>query len=777
MSAPLSSVFDGDITINAGCDISSFGFGDLSVAHNAYILGTSDSTSSNNGALVVTGGLGVNKNTNMLGTLTVNSTSSLQTTLVDVTLGRFTITGGNLLNANTGVVSIDVTSTVDIKSTGNATIVSQNNVGIYSNLNSADAILINNLNNGGGITLQSGQASGLTVVTGSGGIQGTTSSGSINLTANNNSTTLLVNSSSGNQNLTLYLDGVQDNSLIIQSAGTNATKPAVVMQTLHNDGAIYIQNNSGGSATNGQINILSGRSGINMVSNTSGQINIIANAAASKFVINTDSDNQNLLLATIGATNSKVQVNGSGTSDAIVLTTTTNSGNIVLQNATQGSSSSGYINVYAGSGGCNINAKGSGVNIASTGGNSSFVSVNGNLAIAATGGNSVSISSDGTGGSAIVINATGSTGGITATAIGSVSIQSSDASNGINIGTLNTVPVRIGTSTSVTTVYGDLNVMGTTTTIESVVTQIQDNIIELNNAPAGSANAGVAIKRYQAANDVGAGDVVADIPEITDTAQGGTTTTITLSAADTKPNDYYNGYWLKITSGTGFNEVRRIKSYDNVTKVATIYTTVDQTTTLNSPTPIQGLDFTTAPDSSSEYSLYPCQYIIAQWNESAKEYQIICSNYTVEDNYNNSTPPIAHYVDMHIHDLIANDISANNLTVNTINNTTADITFNVTLTDNSTSPVTMTQFASGGGVYIVMVRPNTSNTRCAAIFLISQIGNGSVCGQVVRLIGVKGASGENIDIQWPPSGKPALLYKPAPGSVGTTVYKVKVISV
>jgi hypothetical protein len=784
MSSPLSTVFDGDVTINTGCDIPSFGLGALTVANNTYILGTAESTDSNTGALVITGGLGVNKDTNMLGYLNVSGTSYLQTTLVDVTSGRFSITGGNVLNANTGTVLIDVTSTVDIKS-------QNNKVTINSNLNDSEAIVLKNLNNAGGIRIESGQSSGLNFVSGNGGIQGMTSAGSISLTANNNSAQLVVNSSSGNQNLTLKLDGEQDNSLMIQSSGTNATKPAIVIQSMNNDGAIYIQNNTGGTATgamatNGQINILSGQKGINIASNTNGNINITANAAASKFVVMSHSNNDNLFLGTqipIGdvATDNKVDVSGSGTSDAIVLTSTTNTGNIVLQNLTQGNSSSGYINVYAGSGGCNINAKGSGpnsgVHISSTGGNSSFVSVNGNLAIAATGGNSVSIKSDAASASAMLIHSYGANGGIDVNAVGRVSVQSSDVSNGINIGTLNTVPVRIGTSTSVTTVYGDLNVMGTTTTIETIVTQIKDNIIELNNAPAGSANAGVAMKRYQYANDTGSGDVVSDTPEITDTAQGGTTTSITLSASDTKADDYYNGYWVKITSGTGLNEVRRIKSYDSTTKIATIYTTVDQTTTLHSPTPVQGLDFTTAPDSSSVYGLYPCQYIITQWNESTKQYEIICSNYTVEDNLNNSTPPIAHYVDMRIHDLIANDITANNLTVNTINGSTADLTFNVTLDDSNTTPVTMTNFLSGGGVYIVMIKPTTSTTRCAAIFLIGQIGNGSVCGQVVRLIGVKGASGENIDIQWPASGKPQLLYKPAPGVAGTTTFKVKVISV
>ena len=39
--------------------------------------------------------------------------------------------------------------------------------------------------------------------------------------------------------------------------------------------------------------------------------------------------------------------------------------------------------------------------------------------------------------------------------------------------------------------------------------------------------------------------------------------------------------------------------YTSLTKVATIYTTADQTGVLNNPTPIEGLDWTTEPDNTS----------------------------------------------------------------------------------------------------------------------------------------------------------------------------------
>ena len=77
MSYPLASLFHGNITIENGCDTSLYGFGDLSVYNNAYINGTTNSTNSGNGSLVVAGGLGVTRDSNFSGTITVNSTSNL----------------------------------------------------------------------------------------------------------------------------------------------------------------------------------------------------------------------------------------------------------------------------------------------------------------------------------------------------------------------------------------------------------------------------------------------------------------------------------------------------------------------------------------------------------------------------------------------------------------------------------------------------------------------------------------------------------------------------
>jgi hypothetical protein len=68
------------------------------------------------------------------------------------------------------------------------------------------------------------------------------------------------------------------------------------------------------------------------------------------------------------------------------------------------------------------------------------------------------------------------------------------------------------------------------------------------------------------------------------TAQGGSSSTITLASGANASNDFYNGTFIEITSGTGSGQVRQIDDYVGSTKVATVATA-----------------WTTAPDNTSVY--------------------------------------------------------------------------------------------------------------------------------------------------------------------------------
>jgi hypothetical protein len=72
------------------------------------------------------------------------------------------------------------------------------------------------------------------------------------------------------------------------------------------------------------------------------------------------------------------------------------------------------------------------------------------------------------------------------------------------------------------------------------------------------------------------------------TAQGGSTTTITLDSAASATNDFYNDAIVTIVSGTGAGQARSIKDYTGASKVADV-----------------GRDWVTAPDSTSGFTVTP----------------------------------------------------------------------------------------------------------------------------------------------------------------------------
>ena len=778
MSYPLSSLFHGDITLEIGSDTTLYGFGDLSVARdttiarNITINGSQDGVSGSGAIYIPNGGLNIGLSAYIVGNLTDMGTSYLKTTLIDTTNGVFSVTGGNSATISVGnaISIVSNTGTVSVIANAADTI-------IQSGSNNPNAIQITSTNSAGGINVLTGGTGQLQLTAGTGGLQGTTSAGNLTLTSNNGSGNFTVNSSAGNQNLSLVQNGTQNSGILISAAGNNVTNTAITITTTNVAGNIAINNNGG--LGSGSITTLTGSGGYVLTTNTGGAINLTAQAAASSFVVNSTTSNQNLTIGINGATNSQLILQSSGTNStqAILIQTTNTAGGIFL---TQSATSIGAVVIDTGSGGLNATTQnGGGVNLLANGSSSSFINQtiadNQNLTISVQGttASALILSSQGTGPSAININSTGISGGITQLAAGTININTSNGINGINIGTLiPNIPVYIGTATSLTTINGNLDVRGTTTTYESTVVTIADNIIELNAAPAGVGDAGTAIKRYQpATNTANVGAVITDIPDATGTAQAGSNAsginTITLSAADTaSTTDFYSGYWIRIVSGTGANQVRRIKSYNFTTKVATIYNTADQIGVLGNPTPTEGLDWTTVPDLTSVYALYPCYYIVSMWDEILSQYSIVCS-----PNISGQNIPIAHYMNLQI-----NNLTANAITATTINGITTDTQITLNLTDNTTTPVNVsTPF--NYGVYMIMIRPTLSNNRTYAIFLIGRTNNASSTGQVTRIISAKGASGEQLDMQWPANSLPQVYYKPSPGTTTTTNYTIRLITV
>lgn len=122
-------------------------------------------------------------------------------------------------------------------------------------------------------------------------------------------------------------------------------------------------------------------------------------------------------------------------------------------------------------------------------------------------------------------------------------------------------------------ITGDLIVNGTTTTIKSVVTELDDNVLVVNSGASGSRDAGILFSRYQTVNNTGLGDVVADTEYVQNTLPDQTGMAITqvkFSSAASSSDDYYTGWYIKVSSGFSSNQVRKITGYVGSSKIATV---------------------------------------------------------------------------------------------------------------------------------------------------------------------------------------------------------------
>ncbi len=765
----LSTIFDGDFLIKIPSDVSQFGNGNLTVQGKVIINNTENANGSiSAGSLLVDGGSRISKSLHIFEDLNVlYGTTNLTETNIDTNNGPCSIFGANKVDISVGPASNFISTG------GNLLLESLNNsLQLYGGLNSNLAVDIIANNSAGGIRLLSGVGSGaVSFVSGSGGINTFTSNGNIISSANNGSISIACNTASDNQNFDLLLVNSTDSQLKIDSSGNNTTKTALLINTSNTNGNIVISNNNG--LGNGSLTQLVGSGGFTLTTNTSGPINITSQNATSNYIVKSSGANQNLVLDLQGSTDSSLIIKSAGnniTNTALDIKTINTAGNISIS---QPESSIGEIRLYSGNNGIDCSTQtGGSINMNAYGATSLYTNStlldNQNLTVSVSGNTNskVIIESSGTGSQAIKLE-TNNSGGIYINSMDTISIQSNNFSNGINIGTNNAVPINIGNNLSTVNINGNLNVRGNTSTIDQVNLTIDDNIIVLNNSPFNSSDSGLAVKRYQYANDSALGDVVSDITEESGTIinSSNTSTVIHLDSSSNANNDYYKGWWIKITSGTGMDQVRKIKTYNGSSKLATIYSNNDQIT-LNTQ-PVEGMDLLTILDDTSTYNLYPCQYELMLWDESLKEFSFVCSASNPNDN---EDPIISHYSNLHINNLIANDI-----VVNTLNGSVADITTYVTLTNNSTTPVSISGLLNNYGIYQVIVKPNTLTSSCYAIFNIGRANSGFP-GTVHRIMSVRGSNNESIDIQWSSGSMPELFFRQAPGGGGNTIFKLRFIS-
>ena len=600
-----------------------------------------------------------------------------------------------------------------------------------------------------------------------------------------------------------------DGSLTLEVNSLTTTDHLVIKNSTSGDNnAVDIDSTKGGisldAIKNSNFSITSTPSSSISSSGTQNPVEIITSAAhnftTGESVTITGHDNTDLngtfTITVIDATTFSIpvdgSVNGPGTAtgtvspDASTLTISTSghTGNkIALSTAT--STATDAIDIDSAFGGVRVDA---GLGIVMTAvDDSSLTTTNGSITLDVNSGDTtddlILKNTNGTDTDAIHIESLA--GGILIDANGGdgnspISIQTDDIINGISIATTTPgVPVTIGSASSTTTVVGDLIVSGTTTTVDTATLTIEDNIIIVNSGPSGSADGGMAVKRFQEQNDAGTGDVVSDTAcesgsehAVNTFIASATATTVGFNNDGPTPpssvDDFYNGWWIKITGGTGANQVRRIKDYNGTTRVATLFTTADETA--NPQTPPTGADWTTIPSNTdSTYELYSCPFVVSIYDESADEWVLGC---TSTDPVSAGQPTITKYLDLHVNNLqVDGDLTVNG----TINGLIPDILEVVTLVDNTTTAVEISNSRIHGAYFIMVIEVDSdnitaTNVNTGAHATFSAAAREGKAGHIVRLASARGADSEKLDLEYNVGEKIKLKYRPPPGGTGANRY-------
>ena len=190
-----------------------------------------------------------------------------------------------------------------------------------------------------------------------------------------------------------------------------------------------------------------------------------------------------------------------------------------------------------------------------------------------------------------------------------------------------------------TVINGNLSIIGTTNSIFSTNTLISDNVLVLNSGPAGSFDAGILIQRYQVANNTGTGDVVNDLTDQHESytlpnQSGMTTTQLKLPTSASSIDNYYVGWWIKITSGFSVNQVRKVTGYIGSSRTLTIETI------WNSQNPTLG----------DTVQLYNRPYVGLFWNETIDTFQL---GTTINDSVGSVT--LTEYASLYLSNLTIQD--------------------------------------------------------------------------------------------------------------------------
>lgn len=180
--------------------------------------------------------------------------------------------------------------------------------------------------------------------------------------------------------------------------------------------------------------------------------------------------------------------------------------------------------------------------------------------------------------------------------------------------------------------------------VEGLNFEVADNfpVVGYNNANVNeSRNLGLAFQRYQSSNDSGTGELVTDEYVFFDSIPNQTSASsnqIKFSNLLNSTDNYYNGWWIKVVSGSNSNQVRQIVSYNGAQRVAT----------LNSAWTTQN------PANGDTVYFYNSQYVSFYYNNTSKRFEMV---YNTRDKTTKAVTSYD-YVDLKVNHIDLSDTTA-----------------------------------------------------------------------------------------------------------------------
>lgn len=698
---PISTLFQGNVTIEAGLDTIDYGYGDLNVTRNITSKGSQHSINASTGALVLfngglsiansidsvsshqggsittAGGIAIEKSAFIGLNFDVNGHSTLDQVTIDTSDGNFEIFGSHAVDIHVATSSNFILTEGDLTlkaTTGIVHIESGTNVTIAAKEPGAG---IEVETAGGGFTLN------------------TRNNGAFSLNADGRTSNITLLSRLDNHNLNLHLLEETDSYFHILSETNGKRDPsdrniiiedALTLETTNQDGSIRLRTGNGSvflqndNSLDGKVDIKTGSNGFHVETGINGPITLNAYDSSYFKVNSTMNNNQTLSLELLGAYD-------------------------------------GELRIYSES----------------------------NLPD-----------------SAIDINA----------ANGGITIES----NKINIGVLQPSNVRSGSLT------------------------VDDTFVHINDANLNSnSSGGLTVKRYQIVSDEQViGDVVENGSPMFSGQVGSNNSETTIKLTGNTNNTNLSNFWIKVMGNDdGYIQVRKIKYFDNATKLATIYSSEDDPDSSNRTI---GLDWTKIPNENDSYSLYKCNYVYSYWDESTLTWRFSCSadkENSVESNVNVQANNI-NCNDIDCNAIISNTVEAEqiqtsaittgNLSVGSINSIDLETYIAgfriIELEDNPSNAILnetegiidLNTENKNFGLYMIFIRPeDEESNRPSAIFTVGKSPFFNY-GNVVKFISIKGENNSQLELSWKDTF-PRVSYKPYPtnSGIGKTRYTIKLI--